>query len=184
MNNLPRTTDLVSVVINVLNGSRTISMAIESALNQIDVNLEVIVWDNGSTDGTRAIAEQISDERIRYFSTQDTVPLYEARNRAVSVCRGNFIAFLDADDWWQPNKLIRQLKAFTTESMAVYSNYLVVNEVNRTTKPYVRRRLPSGQIFEQLLRRYRVGLLTLVVRREFFDHRLFDLWRLLVILTL
>ena len=53
MNNLPRTTDLVSVVINVLNGSRTISMAIESALNQIDVNLEVIVWDNGSTDGNR-----------------------------------------------------------------------------------------------------------------------------------
>jgi len=161
-------------VINVLDGSRTIAEALSSALGQKGVQLEVIVWDNGSSDRTREVVEGFRDDRIRYFRSEKTVPLYEARNAAIQECTGQFVAFLDADDWWCEDKLQRQLELFHPGVDAVYSNYFVVNEVNRTTKLYTRRRLPSGRVFSDLLRRYRIGLLTLVVRREVFNGRKFD----------
>lgn len=163
-----------SVVINVLNGAETIGKALESALAQEDVELEVLVWDNGSSDKTREVVKSFSDNRIRYFHSEVTVPLYEARNQAIKNCRGEYIAFLDADDWWRSNKLHQQLKLFEPGVDAVYSNYFVVNEVSRTTRPYARKKLPSGYVFSDLLRRYRIGLLTLVIRREVFDSRKFD----------
>lgn len=162
----------VSVVINVLNGAETISAAIDSALSQDGVEVEVVVWDNGSTDETGAVVQSFRDQRIRYFRSIETVPLYAARNLAVAECTGDFVAFLDSDDWWSTDKLEKQIKRFAPNIDIVYSNYFIVNEVAGSTKPYTRRSLPAGQIYSKLLERYCVGLLTVVVRRE-----LFSLWR-------
>jgi len=162
------------VVVNVLNGSSTIGKALSSALAQENVDVEVIIWDNGSSDGTGVLIERMCDDRLRYFRTQDTVPLYNARNLAVAQCTGEFVAFLDADDWWRVDKLGCQVKLFRAGVDAVYSNYFVANEVSGSIKAYSRRVLPSGQVFSSLLERYRVGLLTLVVRREVFERHSFD----------
>lgn len=167
-------TPLVSVVVNVLNGALTIETALNSALAQTGVNLEVVVWDNGSSDQTGDLVLGMQDERIRYFRTEQTVPLYEARIGAISQCGGDFISFLDADDWWLENKLESQLELFRGGVEAVYSNYFIANEVSGSVKPYSRRLLPSGQVFSSLLERYRVGLLTLIVRREVFERHSFD----------
>lgn len=164
----------VSIVVNVLNGASTIETALKSALAQMGVDLEVVVWDNGSSDGTGDLVSGLGDERIRYFRTDQTVPLYNARNLAVAQCTGDFVAFLDADDWWRVDKLERQIERFRVGVDAVYSNYFVANEVSGTSRKYSRKILPSGQVFSALLERYRVGLLTLVVRREVFKRQQFD----------
>lgn len=164
----------VSVVINVLNGAKTISNAVDSALSQTHNSIEVVVWDNGSSDETQRIVKDFGDQRIRFYRTEETVPLYEARNKAVGVCRGKFIAFLDADDWWRPDKLSLQLRKFVQGVDGVYSNYFRVNELTGKIRPYTRKTLPSGDIFSRSLHRYRVGLLTLVVRREVFERQIFD----------
>ena len=165
---------LVSVLVNVLNGERTIVRALKSALTQTHFDLEVVVWNNGSTDATERLVREISDPRVRYFKTDDTVPLYQARNRALTQCMGTFVSFLDADDWWRSDKLERQLELLTTGVAAVYSNYFVVNEISGRTRRYSRCDLPSGLIFSDLLKRYRVGLLTLIVRKEALERLSFD----------
>lgn len=164
----------VSILVNVLNGVKTISQAVASALSQSYPDFEVLVWDNGSADGTADLVASIEDPRVRVVRTDDTVPLYEARCRALAHCTGEFVAFLDADDWWRDDKLERQLELFEPGVDAVYSNYFVANEVAKSTRLYSRRKLPEGQIFSELLRRYRVGLLTLVVRRDVFERHRFD----------
>lgn len=164
----------VSVVVNVLNGGAFISTALASILSQSLTDLEVVVWNNGSTDDTEEVVRSFQDPRVRMFGHSLVVPLYEARNLAISKCRGDFIAFLDADDWWRPDKLERQVSQFSPGVGAVYSNFLVANEIASSTRLYTKRGLPEGQIYSELLRRYRVGLLTLVVRREIFEKHRFD----------
>jgi glycosyltransferase involved in cell wall biosynthesis len=164
----------VSVVINVLNGAETLEAALESALAQDEVEIEVVVWDNGSTDGTGDVVRSVQDQRIRYFRSRETVPLYAARNLAIAECTGDFVAFLDSDDWWSNDKLKKQMKLFSPNVGLVYSNFHVVNEVAGTTRRYTRRSLPAGRIYSELLKRYRVGLLTIVVRRELFRHLMFN----------
>ena len=164
----------VSVVINVLNGDETLAVALESALAQDEVEIELVVWDNGSTDRTDDVVRSFQDQRIRYFRSTETVPLYAARNLAVAECTGDFVAFLDSDDWWSNDKLKKQMKLFSPDVGLVYSNFFIVNEVAGTTKRYTRRSLPAGRIYSKLLKRYRVGLLTIVVRRELFRRWMFD----------
>lgn len=98
---------LVSVVIPVRNGVRYLGEAIESVLAQERVRVEVIVVDNGSSDGSRALAESFGAP-VRVI--EETRPgAAHARNAGVRVASGEYLAFLDADDVWTPGKLERQL---------------------------------------------------------------------------
>jgi glycosyltransferase involved in cell wall biosynthesis len=94
---------LVSVVIPVYNGERTIARAIESALGQAFAPLEVIVVNDGSTDGTRAVVERFGAD-VRMVA-QPNGGAAAARNRALRESRGAFVAFLDADDEWLPGRV-------------------------------------------------------------------------------
>ena len=100
---------LVSCVIPVYNGARYLAESIESVLAQEYRPLEVIVVDDGSTDGTGAVLDAFGD-RIRSFRQENGGPSV-ARNRGMEMSRGEFIAFLDADDLWVPDKLRLQLDA-------------------------------------------------------------------------
>ena len=102
---------LVSVIIPVYNGVRFIGESIDSALQQTYGNLEVIVVDDGSTDGTLALLNDYAakDARIRVLS-QPNRGVSAARNAAIAVARGEFIAPLDADDLWLPTKIDRQIR--------------------------------------------------------------------------
>jgi len=93
----------VSVVIPVYNAERYIGKAIESALRQTHPPLEVIVIDDGSTDSTADVANSFGD-RIRCVRQANAGPA-RARNRGVRESRGEFVAFLDADDEWLPEHL-------------------------------------------------------------------------------
>lgn len=101
---------LVSVVIPVRNGARYLSEAIESVLRQEGHSgLEVIVVDNGSTDRSREIAESF-ETPVRLIVEAEPGAA-RARNSGVAAAQGEFLAFLDADDLWQPGKIERQLAA-------------------------------------------------------------------------
>ncbi|MBI4573499.1 MAG: glycosyltransferase family 2 protein, partial [candidate division NC10 bacterium] len=93
---------LVSVILPVYNGERFLAAAIASILAQDYQPIEVIVVDDGSTDGTAAIAR--SFQGVRYLYQPNQGPAF-ARNAGIAVARGAFIAFLDADDLMVPTRL-------------------------------------------------------------------------------
>ena len=107
-------TDSVSVVIPTYNYGHFIGEAIESVLGQTVVPAEVVVVDDGSTDGTAEAVREFG-ERVRYVR-QENAGVCAARNRGVAETTGEFIAFLDADDIWEPRKLEKQLGKFAEDA--------------------------------------------------------------------
>lgn len=103
---------LISCIVPVFNGERYLREALESIFQQTHRPLEVIVADDGSTDETAAIAAGY-DEPAMYLRQSHTGPA-AARNLGLSAARGEFVAFLDADDLWHPEKLARQMARFET----------------------------------------------------------------------
>jgi glycosyltransferase involved in cell wall biosynthesis len=101
---------LISCIVPVYNGELYLREAIDSILAQTYRPLEVIVIDDGSTDGTADVAASYGD-RLRYESQPNSGPA-AARNRGIGLARGAFIAFQDADDVWHRDKLQRQMKRF------------------------------------------------------------------------
>jgi glycosyltransferase involved in cell wall biosynthesis len=100
----------VSVVIPTYNRAAKVQSAIESVLSQTYSDLEVIVVDDGSSDGTGQILGEIFGDRIRYYG-QTNQGVSVARNKGVEEARGEWIAFLDSDDLWENDKLEWQFKA-------------------------------------------------------------------------
>lgn len=99
---------LVSVVIPAYNTEIYIGQAIASALQQTLHDIEVIVVDDGSTDGTASVVSAFADPRVRYIY-QDNQERSVARNHGLALASGRYVAFLDADDWWHPTKLEKQV---------------------------------------------------------------------------
>lgn len=111
---------LVSVVIPVFNGAATIARAIDSALVQdFDDDFEVIVVNDGSTDNTATVLSSYGD-RIRVI-TQENRGLAAARNVGIVCARGEFIALLDADDWWEPQRLAKTIEPMRHDDQCVLS---------------------------------------------------------------
>jgi glycosyltransferase involved in cell wall biosynthesis len=109
----------VTVVIPSYNYARFIRQAVDTALAQTLPPLEVIVVDDGSTDQTpEAMAVYASDSRVRYLR-QENRGLSAARNAGIRASRGEFIALLDADDRWKPEKLSRQAAEFIDEAVGM-----------------------------------------------------------------
>ena len=101
----------VSVVIPTRNRSALLALTVRSVLRQRDVRLEVIVVDEASNDGTAAMLAGLADERIRTIRHSTPLGVATARNRGAGAARGEWLAFLDDDDLWAPDKLGEQLNA-------------------------------------------------------------------------
>ena len=99
----------VSVIMNVRNGAASLRAALDSVLAQTFTDWELIVWDDCSTDESARIVAEYSMERIRYFLSPADVTLGRARDIAMQHARGEWLAFLDQDDIWLPDKLQKQL---------------------------------------------------------------------------
>ncbi|WP_448602716.1 glycosyltransferase family 2 protein [Thermoleptolyngbya sp.] len=105
----------VSVIMPAYNTEAYIARAIASALNQTLHNIEVIVVDDASTDGTAEVARRFRDERVRVFVNEQNMGAAGARNRALRAAQGNWIAVLDSDDWYAPERLERLLQVAQVE---------------------------------------------------------------------
>ncbi|HAJ60096.1 MAG TPA: glycosyl transferase family A [Cyanobacteria bacterium UBA8543] len=142
---------LISVIIPVYNGEKTIKETIESVLNQTFTNFEIIVINDGSKDATIQIVESIQDPRIKLFSYPNAGQA-ASRNRGISKAVGEFIAFLDADDLWTPDKLEAQLKALQENPQAAvaYSWTDFIDESGKFLRPGAYMSV-TGDVYKHLL---------------------------------
>lgn len=102
---------IVSVIIPAYNREKTIGKSIHSVLRQTFSNFEIIVVDDGSKDRTRQIVTEIEDKRVTLISHDTNQGAAAARNTGMRKARGKYIAWLDSDDEWLPEKLLHQIHA-------------------------------------------------------------------------
>jgi len=161
----------VSVIVPTHNRSSLLRRAIDSVRRQTFSDFEVVVVDDASTDDTAAVVRGYGDSRIRYIKLTGNGGVASARNAGIAAAAGDFIALLDDDDEWLPEKLQRQLELFHRGGGAVGAVYSGYREIDQATSEVIAERLPSlrGQIFEQLLfAGYFTPTSTIVVRAECF----------------
>ncbi len=161
---------LVSVVIPVFNGAPFVAKAVASVRAQTVQDVEILVVDDGSTDGTqRVLAELTASAGIRWFQQDHGGPA-RSRNRGIAEARGEFVALLDCDDLWLPDKLARQLALVQhhPDIGVVHTDYEVVYEDGR-----VEERVRARHSAEPLVQAFQGGHTalpsTLVIRRAVLD---------------
>ena len=121
---IERETGLVSIIMPSYNTASFIEETIQSVLNQTYTNWELIIVDDCSTDNTDEVLENIKDSRIRYFKNDKNSGAAVSRNKALREARGQWIAYLDSDDLWMPEKLEKQIHFMETNGYAFsYTNY-------------------------------------------------------------
>lgn len=112
---------MISVVIPVYNGERYIRTAIESVLRQ-EVPTEIIIINDGSNDGTERIIQEFKDiHNVYYYNNEHNLGAAASRNKGVLLSKGEYVAFLDADDWWEDDKLKKQLAKLKREKAVICS---------------------------------------------------------------
>ena len=163
---------LVSVIMNCHNGETFLREAIQSVLKQKYKKWELIFWDNNSIDDSAEIFKSYKDKRLKYYFRKKKASLYESRNSAIKKAKGEFIAFLDQDDIWLPNKLSLQIKKFSNPNVGlVYGKFFKMNENSffRKKRLMTAKNLPEGYITKDLLKNYSVYLLTIMLRKKFLN---------------
>jgi glycosyltransferase involved in cell wall biosynthesis len=161
---------LVSVVIPVFNGALFVAKAVASVRAQTVKDVEVIVVDDGSTDGTQAVlAELHRTHRVRWCEQEHGGPA-RARNRGIEAAQGQFVALLDCDDVWLPEKLAVQLALMHAQPQigVVHSDYEVVNQ-DGTVLERVKGRDSREPLVQAFVGGHTALPSTLLMRREILD---------------
>jgi len=166
---------LVTIIIPTYNYARYIHRAIDSALKQSYPNIEVVVVDDGSTDNTQAILTEYGD-KIRYVC-QANQGASAARNRGLVEARGEFIAFLDADDAYLPGNIAEKMNFLAAHNKYAwcYSNWAWAHDNGQA---YMFGHEPAltlahlkacGDVFLKALQGYRLGTNVFLFRRDVID---------------
>jgi len=168
----PNKEPLVSIIMNCYNGAEFLNEAIDSIIKQTYKNWELIFWDNKSTDKSASIFKEYQDDRLKYFCASEHAKiLYEARNYAITKANGDFLAFLDVDDWWVENKLEKQIPLFDDDKVGlVYGNCWLFFQKKKRKKIF-KKNLPTGMIVNNLFDDYVIGSATYVIRKKFLENR-------------
>ena len=125
--------DLVSIIMPSYNTAKFIAETIKSVLSQTYTNWELIIVDDCSKDNTDEVVESFDDERIKYIKNEKNSGAAVSRNRALREAKGRWIAFLDSDDLWLPEKLEKQI-AFMENNGYSFS-YTKYSEIDEESKP-------------------------------------------------
>ena len=128
--------DLVTIIMPSYNASKYIQTSINSIQNQTYSNWELIVVDDCSTDNTIEIVKKFNDSRIRLYVNEKNSGAAISRNKALREAKGKWIAFLDSDDVWLPEKLEKQVRFMEeNEYSFTYTDYRI--QLNGTWVPYI-----------------------------------------------
>ena len=152
---------MISVLIPIFNGERYLQESLESIKSQTFIDFEILLIDDGSTDGSMSILNEFAyhDKRVRIISKSNS-GLTDTLNRGLQECRGNWIARMDQDDIASPKRLELQVKKIESDEAIVLvgSDFVMLDEQTRKTKRY---KIPSTH--EQMVKR-------LERLRGFFPH--------------
>ena len=134
---------MISVIIPLYNKVESIATALDCVLEQTYQDFEVVVVDDGSTDKGAAIVEQYTDSRVRLVH-QENAGVSAARNRGIAVAKGEYVAFLDADDEWLPEYLeVQHGLAQKYPQCDVFATNYIFHGFTGNQVPTILRRLPS-----------------------------------------
>lgn len=157
----------VSVIMNCRNSARFLREAIDSVYSQTFSDWEIVFWDNLSTDDSPSIAKSY-DQRLRYLRGATPLRLGAARQRALEACRGEFVALLDCDDFWAPDKLSLQLPLIRAHQNVglVYSDSYVLDQTSGVKMLFSTGRRPATNNVRQelLVRRSFICCCTVLLR--------------------
>jgi glycosyltransferase involved in cell wall biosynthesis len=146
---------LISVIMPCYDSAAYLQQAMESVLEQSYRDVELVVVDDGSSDDSPAIAARLAQQhagRVTLLRTHRAGP-YPARNAGLARARGEFVAFLDADDYWSAQFLARlHLALRDSPAVLAYCGWQNIGATDRTNEPYVPPDLEQGDKLEQLLR--------------------------------
>ncbi len=162
----------VSVIIPVFNGAEDLPGAIDSALRQANCRVEVVVVNDGSTDNTAEIMARYDGQIVAVHQKNlGAAGLSRTRNNGVQASTGKWVAFLDHDDLWEPNKLEQQLAiAASCSADVVYTNARNFGDVDRVadlrSDPDA---MPEGDLFEPLLMDNFIVMSSAMMKRSLFD---------------
>jgi glycosyltransferase involved in cell wall biosynthesis len=162
---------LISIVMNCYNSDKYLEEALESILNQTYKNIEIIFWDNQSTDGSAEIVKSFADNRIKYYLAPTFTLLGEARNLAVDKCNGEWVGFLDCDDIYEHNKILYSMEELYKSKLEnislIYTKTNIINDqgiiIDSMSKHY------SGDIHDRLLKEGDfIALSSIMIRKDIF----------------
>jgi glycosyltransferase involved in cell wall biosynthesis len=166
----------VSVIIPTYNCAHYLEQAIESAIDQTYRDIEIIVLDDGSTDNTSEVVRRYGTA-IRYIRQKNS-GVTAARNHAIKASSGEFLAMLDADDWWETTKLAEQVPILDSDPQLalVYSDLRVEYDDGTTTPSFLSSRplATSGYVFDRLLESCFILPSTVLLRRSCLEEEMFD----------
>ena len=166
---------LVSIVVPVYNIRKYIAETMDCVRNQTYTNWELLLVEDGSSDDTVAVIEEylegVCDERIRLLKQPANMGAAKARNRGVEEAAGRYIAYLDADDLWVPEKLQRELAFMESKQAAfVFTGYEFADEqANRTGKIV---RVPATLEYKEALKNTTIFTSTVMFDRDKIEKEL------------
>jgi GT2 family glycosyltransferase len=168
----PSSFPLVTIVIPTYNRKKLLQKAITSVIAQTYSNWQLIIADDGSTDGTAELIKSFSDSRITIIELPHTGHIGNVRNAGAIGGKGEWIAFLDSDDVWMPGKLELQLNALRkSKARWCYTNFELMNELGQTIplKAGTYKAI-SGWIIKQLLTtEVAVTMCSVMLQRSLFE---------------
>ena len=161
---------MISVIIPAYNNEEYLIKAVESVLNQTYLDYEIIIIDDCSTDNTLSCANDLAarDIRIHVVSNPENIGVVQSRNKGFNIAKGDYIAFLDSDDIWMPDKLEKQIDLMNSLSLDLcYTAYALINAngniIGKTS--YV----PESTSLSQMLRKNVIGCSSVVLRKHITD---------------
>ena len=161
--------DLVSVILPAYNCEKTLTDTLESVLNQTYKDLEIILINDAAKDGTHAICDSFAkkDQRIRYYINSNNLGTLETRVRAINLAKGEWIAFVDSDDLWSPDKLEKQFALQkATGCDLVYTASSFINETGEPFKWIMH--VPEEVSYKRLLRQNIISNSSVLLRKSDF----------------
>lgn len=165
--NNDKKTPEISVIIPAYNAEKFIAEAITSVLNQTFGDLEIIVVNDGSTDNTLDVLKQYTDPRLSYYDIKNSGVSF-ARNYAVKKSAGKWLAFIDADDIWDPNKLEEQLLSIEGKRWSHTDSYYIGEKQSGSEKRSDLTEQFDGNIFEHLIEENFITTSTVLIDKNLF----------------
>lgn len=162
---------LISIITPVYNAEPFLPELTQTVLEQTYANWEWILVDDGSTDNSYAVLKEVAsaDKRIKVYKNEVNSKVFQARNNALDVAKGDFIAFLDADDLWEPNKLELQLAFMQqTDSWFTYTDF--DRFIKNPQKPLRKEKLPDIATYKKILTNNYIATSSVMVWRSKMGH--------------
>ncbi len=158
---------MISIIMPTYNAETFISESIHSVLSQTYTDWELLVIDDCSTDHTAAIVHEfiISHPNIRYHKNTNNLGAGGSRNIGITLSKGSWIAFLDSDDLWHPNKLKLQLQcADEHQASFTFSGSSFINEYGKALSYYLE--VPAVITYKELLKQNIISCSSVMIRKE------------------